>query len=88
MDSFILEESDLIYHKQDLKNGETLSYRIFGSGEKWMILINGNLSSFHIWDKVIPFLRKNGDFTFITLEMRGFGRSSYVNPIKSVDDLS
>lgn len=69
-----------------LPNGETYSYLDEGSGVKTILLVHGNMSSGVHFKPLIQRLKK--DFRVIAPDLRGFGDSSYVNRIKSLEDLS
>lgn len=67
-----------------LPNGETYAYREAGKGDKVLVLIHGNMSSSLWWDLLINAL---GDkYKIYAPDMRGFGDSTYNNPIKSMKD--
>ncbi len=69
-----------------IENGETISYRKAGKGEKVLLLIHGNMSSSKHWE---PFLKKiPPEFTAYAVDMRGFGDSSYQQPIDSLADFA
>ncbi len=69
-----------------IENGETISYRKAGEGEKVLLLIHGNMSSSKHWE---PFLKKiPPEFTAYAVDMRGFGDSSYQQPIDSLADFA
>lgn len=69
-----------------LSNGETLTYREEGVGEKILLLIHGNMSSSKHWDILVEKLKDK--FKLIAVDMRGFGGSSYNNPINSLNDFA
>lgn len=69
-----------------LSNGETLTYREDGAGEKTLLLIHGNMSSSKHWDILVDKLKN--DFKIIAVDMRGFGGSSYNTPINSLNDFA
>ncbi len=62
-----------------LSNGETLAYREEGVGEKILLLIHGNMSSSKHWDILVKKLCDK--YRIIAVDMRGFGGSTYNNPI-------
>lgn len=69
-----------------LSNGETLAYREEGVGEKILLLIHGNMSSSKHWDILVERLRDK--YRIIAVDMRGFGGSTYNNPINSLNDFT
>lgn len=72
--------------KVSLSNGEILTYREDGMGEKILLLIHGNMSSSKHWDILVDKLRD--DYKIIAVDMRGFGGSSYNMPIDSLNDFA
>ncbi len=69
-----------------LKNGETITYREFGTGENILVLVHGNMtSSFHfdILEQYVP-----EDVRVILPDMRGFGGSSYNQEVNSLQDFA
>lgn len=69
-----------------LPNGETISYREAGAGEKVIILIHGNMTSSKHWDVVME--RLQDSYKLFAIDLRGFGFSSYNEPIESLRDFS
>ena len=69
-----------------LSNGETLAYREEGIGEETLLLIHGNMSSSKHWDILVEKLKDK--YKIIAVDMRGFGESSYNNPINSLNDFA
>ncbi|MCF0147889.1 MAG: alpha/beta hydrolase [Clostridium sp.] len=69
-----------------LSNGETLTYRKEGVGEKLLLLIHGNMSSSKHWDMLVEKLQDK--YKIIAVDMRGFGGSTYNNPIDSLNDFA
>ncbi len=72
--------------KVTLSNGETLSYREEGTGEKNLLRIHGNMSSSKHWDILVDELKDKYKITAV--DMRGFGESSYTTPINSLNDFA
>lgn len=69
-----------------IESGEKIFYRKSGSGEKKLLLIHGNMSSSRYW---LSFMSKfPSDFTLYAVDMRGFGESSYNQPLESLEDLA
>lgn len=69
-----------------LPNTETLAYREVGSGERTLLLIHGNMSSSIHWDLLMEQLE--GSFKIFAVDLRGFGDSSYTQPINSLKDFA
>jgi pimeloyl-ACP methyl ester carboxylesterase len=67
-----------------LKNGETIAYRESGSG-KTLVLVHGNMTSSQHFDVLMS--RLNG-YHVIAIDMRGFGQSTYNEPVNSLRDFS
>lgn len=74
----------------ELKNGETLFYRLKKGGSHTLVLLHGNMSSSANFDILMNTLAT--DFTIYALDQRGFGNSTYQNPADSIkayaDDLA
>lgn len=68
-----------------LKNGETYFYLDAGKGDKTLILLHGNLSSSVFYK---PILNVFPGYRVIAIDMRGFGDSTYNQPITKMEDLS
>lgn len=69
-----------------LSNGETLVYREREGGETKVLLIHGNMTSSKHWDLVIENIDEK--YKLYAVDLRGFGGSSYNNPILSIKDFS
>lgn len=69
-----------------LNNGETLAYRKCGRSPRTLVLIHGNMSSSVHWQTTMEKLEDF--FTIFALDLRGFGDSSYTNPVDSLGELS
>jgi pimeloyl-ACP methyl ester carboxylesterase len=69
-----------------LPNGEKLSYREREGGEKKVLLIHGNMTSSMHWDVVLENMEES--YKLFAVDLRGFGGSSYIEPIKSIKDFS
>src|SRR3954452_2341820 len=69
-----------------LPNGETLAYRERDGGELKVLLIHGNMTSSKHWDIVLD--RMDAKYKLYAVDLRGFGNSSYKNPIMSIKDFS
>ena len=72
--------------KVELPNGETLGYRKRAGGDKLLLLIHGNMTSSKHWDLFLE--NFNEEYTLIAPDMRGFGISTYNNPIDSIEDFT
>lgn len=72
--------------KVNLPNGETIAYREREGGMKKVLLIHGNMTSSKHWDLLIDAM--DSSFKIFSLDLRGFGESSYNKPIMSIKDFS
>lgn len=70
-----------------LDNGESYVYRHYGHGPKTLLLVHGNLSSSILWDLLMVALSAD-EYTIFAPDLRGFGGSSYHQPIKTIRDFS
>ncbi|KRX02487.1 hypothetical protein PPERSA_11827 [Pseudocohnilembus persalinus] len=85
-----------------LDNHETISYRIINSRKKdmlknkkltkkkqqYIVFLHGNLSGQRHWEPLFPYLTQREDFTYVTIDLRGFGRSSYLQRVESLEDFA
>lgn len=69
-----------------IKNGETIGYRESGYGDKIIVLVHGNMTSSKHWDLLMEAMPD--DYKIYAVDLRGFGISSYNNPIDSIKDFS
>ncbi|MGG0186814.1 intracellular short-chain-length polyhydroxyalkanoate depolymerase [Bacillus rhizoplanae] len=69
-----------------LSNGETIAYQELGSGTEILVLIHGNMTSSQHWDLVIEQLQNS--YHIYALDLRGFGFSTYHQPIDSLNDFA
>ncbi|QDQ02900.1 alpha/beta hydrolase [Lysinibacillus fusiformis] len=69
-----------------LSNGESISYRKRNGGPHVLLLIHGNMTSSKHWDVLIASL--DAKYTIYAMDLRGFGGSSYHQPITSIKDFS
>lgn len=69
-----------------LPNGETLAYLEKGSGEKTLLLIHGNLSSGVHYAPLME--RLPADLHVISVDLRGFGDSTYHQGFNHLDELA
>lgn len=68
-----------------LPNGETLAYRKAGNKGPHLILIHGNMSSSVHFTQTMDRLKER--FQLYAPDLRGFGKSSYQRPSRSLRDL-
>lgn len=76
----------VVIDKVKLNNGETYGFRYYKGGNKNILLIHGNMTSSKHFDTLIDALPEN--YTIYAVDMRGFGISTYINPINSLEDLA
>lgn len=69
-----------------LPNGETMGYRERKGGEKTLLLIHGNMTSSKHWDVFIEAMPEK--YKIYAVDLRGFGMSSYHQPIETLRDFS
>lgn len=69
-----------------LPNGEEIAYQERSGGEEIVILVHGNMTSSVHWDVVIENLDER--FKVYAIDLRGFGKSSYRQPISAIKDFS
>lgn len=69
-----------------LSNGEKITYRERAGGEKLVLLVHGNMTSSKHWDLVLE--NMDASFKIYAIDLRGFGGSSYIQPIHSIRDFS
>ncbi|QWB95354.1 alpha/beta hydrolase [Mycoplasmatota bacterium] len=70
----------------NLKNGETIAYRQSGTKGDIIILVHGNMSSYVHFQVVMEQLEN--DYQVYALDLRGFGDSSFKNPLNSLHDFA
>lgn len=72
--------------KQFLKipNGETIAYLKHGNGKNVLVAIHGNMASCVFMKDFLEIK----DYTVICPDLRGYGDSSYVNPVQTMDDFA
>ncbi len=76
----------VIKDKVKIDNGEELCYRKAGEGEKVLLLIHGNMSSSKHWEPLLNDLP--ADFSAYAVDLRGFGESTYHQPIDGLEDFA
>ncbi|WP_130859444.1 intracellular short-chain-length polyhydroxyalkanoate depolymerase [Gracilibacillus phocaeensis] len=69
-----------------LNNGENLYYEKREGGEHVILLIHGNMASSAQWDLLMEQL--DPAFTVYAVDLRGYGESSYHQPVHSIRDFS
>ena len=78
--------SNVQYKNIQLPNGETIAYQEREGGHKKILLIHGNMTSSVHWDLVLE--NMDPSYKLYAIDMRGFGRSTYHNQIRSIKDFS
>ena len=69
-----------------LRNGEKIAYREREGGEEVVLLVHGNMTSSKHWDILMEAFPP--EYKLYAVDMRGFGASSYDNPITTIKDFS
>ncbi|KOS68507.1 3-oxoadipate enol-lactonase [Lysinibacillus contaminans] len=69
-----------------LPNGESAAFRKRDGGEHIILLIHGNMTSSKHWDVFIESL--DTKYTVYAVDLRGFGGSTYHQPITKIKDFS
>ncbi|RDW18957.1 alpha/beta fold hydrolase [Oceanobacillus chungangensis] len=69
-----------------LNNEEELAYREREGGKDVVILVHGNMTSSVHWDVVIENLSR--EYKVYAVDLRGFGESSYKQPILAIKDFA
>lgn len=69
-----------------LLNGETLGYRERAGGEDVILLVHGNMTSSKHWD--LMFENISSRYKVYAVDLRGFGISTYNQPIDSIKDFA
>ena len=70
----------------EIPNGETIGYRVREGGDVPVVLLHGNMTSSYHWDLVFEAMDER--YTLYAMDMRGFGASSYEEPIESLHDFA
>ncbi len=70
----------------ELENGETIGYREREGGSVPVLLLHGNMSSSKHWDVVLEAMDER--YKLYAMDMRGFGESSYNQPVDSLADFA
>lgn len=77
---------EVVEKRVKLANGEEIFYLERDGGDDPILLVHGNMSSSAHWDVVIDALDEK--FKVYAIDLRGFGKSSYNQPIKRIKDFS
>jgi len=77
---------NIVLNSVKIGNGETIGYRESGKGDITILLIHGNMTSSKHWD--IFMSEFPDDYKIYAVDLRGFGISSYINPVNSLKDFS
>ncbi|QST00279.1 alpha/beta hydrolase [Pontibacillus sp. ALD_SL1] len=72
--------------KVQLQNGESLGYRERVGGDEVVLLLHGNMTSSKHWDLVLEKIDEK--YKVYALDLRGFGTSTYLNPIGTIGDFA
>jgi pimeloyl-ACP methyl ester carboxylesterase len=78
--------SSVQFKSVELPNGETIAYQERAGGKKKVLLIHGNMTSSKHWDLVLEHM--DPDYKLYAIDLRGFGRSTYHQEIRSIEDFS
>ncbi|WP_421383638.1 alpha/beta fold hydrolase [Bacillus salacetis] len=69
-----------------IANGETIGYREREGGSRVVVLVHGNMTSSAHWDLVLENMDEK--YKVYAVDLRGFGKSSYRQPVHSIKDFS
>ncbi|MBY0121081.1 alpha/beta fold hydrolase [Bacillus sp. S/N-304-OC-R1] len=78
--------TEIMIKNVDLPNGETIFYRERSGGSQNVLLVHGNMNSSKHWDVVLE--RMDSKYKLYAIDQRGFGLSTYRQPIYSIKDLA
>ncbi|WCK54357.1 alpha/beta hydrolase [Aneurinibacillus sp. Ricciae_BoGa-3] len=73
---------EITLNSVELANGETIAYRQRKGGDQVIVLVHGNMTSSVHWDLLMENLDEA--YTIYAVDLRGFGESSYRQPISSL----
>jgi pimeloyl-ACP methyl ester carboxylesterase len=76
---------DVTHHTVEVPTGETIGCR-HRPGDAPVVLLHGNMTSSKHWDLVLESM--DDDFDLYAVDLRGFGESSYREPIDGIDDFA
>jgi 3-oxoacyl-(acyl-carrier-protein) reductase len=77
---------EIMLKEVELANGETIAYRERVGGTQKLLLIHGNMTSSKHWDLVYENL--DSQFKIYAIDLRGFGNSSYNQPVEAIKDFA
>ncbi|MGY0374921.1 intracellular short-chain-length polyhydroxyalkanoate depolymerase [Clostridium sp. JNZ J1-5] len=77
---------EILLKSLELPNGEIMAYRQAGEGDKVLILVHGNYSSSIHLDAIMENMPDG--YKMYAPDMRGFGDTTYNNPISSLKELA
>lgn len=77
---------EILLKSVKLPNGENMAYREMGDGDKVLILIHGNYSSSLHLDVIMENMPEG--YKMYAPDLRGFGDTTYNNPISTLKELS
>lgn len=78
--------SNIHLNSMELPNGEKIGYRERDGGKELLILVHGNMTSSKHWD---IFMENISDrYKIYAIDLRGFGISSYNQPVESLHDFA
>ncbi|MEH7391903.1 intracellular short-chain-length polyhydroxyalkanoate depolymerase [Bacillus sp. JJ1474] len=78
--------TEIMIKNVSLPNGEMIFYRERLGGTKKVLLVHGNMNSSKHWDVVLE--NMDPKYKLYAIDQRGFGLSSYQNPIYSIKELA
>jgi pimeloyl-ACP methyl ester carboxylesterase len=78
--------TNVTLNKVELPNGETLGYRERAGGDEVVLLVHGNMTSSKHWDLVLENI--SPAYKIFAVDLRGFGMSTYNQPINSLKDFA
>lgn len=81
-----VREEETMLQTVQISNGESIAYRKRKGGAHTLLLIHGNMTSSKHWDVFIQSLDEK--YTIYAMDLRGFGGSSYHQPVSSIKDFS
>lgn len=82
----VIQMENISLKKVSLSNGEVLGYREREGGDYPVLLVHGNMTSSKHWDLALESL--DAKYKLYAVDLRGFGTSTYMEPISSIKDFS
>lgn len=73
-------------YQHQLSNNETISYYLTSDDKPKLVLIHGNNSGADHWRDVMEAFE--GEYSLLVPDLRGFGDSSYLKPVRSLLELA